>query len=117
MPALPTAPTPAELQLLRVPLEPGPEHVREVHDALYAGTETGYTTTLKLMQNLLAKHPVKRDEGQRQHIYPPWPARTTPSRGGARVYWSVPRGSAAALAMHARGQAGHRRELAGASRT
>ncbi|MFN8654516.1 MAG: BlaI/MecI/CopY family transcriptional regulator [Gemmatimonadales bacterium] len=102
MPALPTAPTPAELQLLRVLWNRGPSTVREVHDALYAGTETGYTTTLKLMQNLLAKHLVKRDEGQRQHIYSAVAREDDTLQGVVRgLIDRAFEGSAAALAMHA----------------
>jgi predicted transcriptional regulator len=42
--------------------------VRQVHEAL-AGRETGYTTTLKLMQIMADKGLVTRDESARTHVY------------------------------------------------
>jgi BlaI family transcriptional regulator, penicillinase repressor len=65
----PPDPTDTELQVLRVLWRRGPSTVREVHDALYEGTSVGYTTALKLLQNLHAKGLVRRDESRRQHIY------------------------------------------------
>ena len=64
-----TAPTEAELSILRVLWERGPSTVREVHEALYRGTEIGYTTSLKLLQNMLGKGLVTRDDEPRQHVY------------------------------------------------
>lgn len=69
MSVLRAVPTEAELAILRVLWEQGPSTVREVHEALYEGTKVGYTTALKLLQNMLAKGLVKRDEQKRQHIY------------------------------------------------
>jgi BlaI family transcriptional regulator, penicillinase repressor len=63
------APTEAELSILRVLWERGPSTVREVHEALYQGTEIGYTTSLKLLQNMLGKGLVSRDDEPRQHVY------------------------------------------------
>lgn len=62
-------PTPAELAILRVLWRQGPSTVREVHDAVYGATDTGYTSALKLMQNMLAKGLVNRTETGRQHVY------------------------------------------------
>src|SRR5215472_13723934 len=67
MPAQP--PTDAELNVLRVLWKLGPSTVRDVHDDLYRNTSIGYTTTLKLLQNMLAKGLVKRNEEPRQHVY------------------------------------------------
>jgi len=64
-----STPTEAELSILRVLWKRGPSTVRQVYDALYQGTEVGYTTALKLLQNMLAKGLVRRDDRQRQHIY------------------------------------------------
>ncbi|HWA59542.1 MAG TPA: BlaI/MecI/CopY family transcriptional regulator [Gemmatimonadales bacterium] len=98
----PAAPTPAELQLLRILWSRGPSTVREVHDALAAGTETGYTTTLKLMQNLHAKHLVKRDDSHRQHVYTAAVKEGDTLQGVVRgLIDRAFEGSAAALAMHA----------------
>lgn len=63
------APTAAELAILRVLWRKGPSTVRDVHEEVYADTETGYTSSLKLMQNMLAKGLVTRVEDARQHIY------------------------------------------------
>lgn len=62
-------PTPAELAILRVLWRQGPSTVREVHDAVYGATDTGYTSALKLLQNMLAKGLVTRTETGRQHVY------------------------------------------------
>ena len=67
MPAPP--PTDAELNVLKVLWQQGPSTVRNVHEELYRNTEVGYTTTLKLLQNMFAKRLVKRNEEQRQHVY------------------------------------------------
>ena len=61
-------PTDAELAILRVLWERGPATVRQVHEAL-ADRETGYTTTLKLMQIMADKGLVTRDESARTHVY------------------------------------------------
>ncbi len=62
-------PTEAELELLRVLWERGPSTVREVHENLGAEKETGYTTTLKILQKMADKGLVTRDETDRTHIY------------------------------------------------
>jgi predicted transcriptional regulator len=62
-------PTDAELEILRVLWERGPSTVRQVHEALAGTRETGYTTTLKLMQIMAEKGLVTRDESSRTHIY------------------------------------------------
>lgn len=43
--------------------------MREVHGEIYRGTETGYTSALKIMQNMLAKGLVTRVASARQHVY------------------------------------------------
>ncbi|AND68074.1 hypothetical protein ATSB10_06200 [Dyella thiooxydans] len=43
--------------------------MREVHEAVYGDTDTGYTSALKIMQNMLAKGLVTRSEDVRQHVY------------------------------------------------
>lgn len=64
-----TAPTAAELTILRVLWRKGPSTVRDVHEEVYAETGTGYTSSLKILQNMLAKGLVTRAEDARQHIY------------------------------------------------
>ena len=61
-------PTDAELAILRVLWERGASTVRQVHEAL-AIRETGYTTTLKLMQIMADKGLVTRNETARTHVY------------------------------------------------
>jgi len=62
-------PTDAELAILRVLWERGASTVRQVHEALADTRETGYTTTLKLMQIMADKGLVKRNETARSHVY------------------------------------------------
>jgi predicted transcriptional regulator len=65
----PQRPTEAELEILRVLWERGPSTVRQVHESLAEQRETGYTTTLKLMQIMADKGLVTRDESSRTHVY------------------------------------------------
>ncbi len=62
-------PTDAELAILQVLWSGGPSTVRQVHETLSSRRTTGYTTTLKLMQIMVDKRLVVRDESQRSHIY------------------------------------------------
>lgn len=62
-------PTDAELAILQVLWQDGPSTVRQVHDRLSQARETGYTTTLKLMQIMADKGLVVRDESARTHVY------------------------------------------------
>ena len=62
-------PTDRELDILRVLWEHGRSTVRDVHEALSKGRDTGYTTTLKLMQIMAEKRLVHRDESRRTHVY------------------------------------------------
>ncbi|WP_339718190.1 BlaI/MecI/CopY family transcriptional regulator [Cyclobacterium amurskyense] len=62
-------PTAAELEVLAVLWDIEQGSVRQVHEKLSETKETGYTTTLKIMQNMHAKGLVSRDEEKRSHIY------------------------------------------------
>jgi predicted transcriptional regulator len=62
-------PTDTEVTILRVLWDRGPSTVREVHEALADTRDTGYTTTLKLMQIMADKGLVKRNETARTHVY------------------------------------------------
>jgi predicted transcriptional regulator len=64
-------PTDRELAILAVLWERGPSTVREVHETLHADAETGYTTTLKLMQIMAEKGLLLRKDAGRRHIYKP----------------------------------------------
>ncbi len=65
----PIKPTESELEILQVLWDKGQSTVREVHDVLTRNKESGYTTTLKLMQIMLEKGLVTRDDSSRTHIY------------------------------------------------
>src|SRR5262249_51603344 len=62
-------PTDAELAILRVLWKRGPSTVREVHEDLSAAREMGYTTVLKLMQIMMEKGLVVRDDAGKAHVY------------------------------------------------
>jgi len=64
-------PTDRELTILRILWDKGPSTVREVNEAMSKCEETGYTTTLKLMQIMAEKGLLRRDESGRQHVYRP----------------------------------------------
>lgn len=79
-----TGPTDRELAILGVLWERGPSTVRAVHEALDQDAQTGYTTTLKLMQIMVEKGLLvreddaakergqdARDTNRRGHIYRP----------------------------------------------
>jgi predicted transcriptional regulator len=63
----PPLPTDAELDILAALWRLGPATVREVHESL--NKDSGYTTTLKQMQNMTEKGLVKRSERFRSHVY------------------------------------------------
>lgn len=69
-----TLPTDSELAILQVLWARGPSTVREVHESL-DDRDVGYTTVLKLMQIMLQKGLLVRDERQRSHVYSPAVAR------------------------------------------
>lgn len=62
-------PTDAESPILRVLWESGPSTVRHIWEQLSPRQQTGYTTILKLLQIMLEKGLVRRDEAQRSHVY------------------------------------------------
>jgi len=66
-PAPPPLPTDAEIAILVVLWRQGASTVREVHEAL--GKDSGYTSTLKLMQLMFEKGLVVRNERYRSHLY------------------------------------------------
>ena len=65
----PPRPTDAELVILRVLWRRGPSTVREVHEALRASQDSGYTTVLKQLQIMMDKGLVLRDDRERAHVY------------------------------------------------
>jgi BlaI family penicillinase repressor len=64
-------PTEGELEILQVLWDKGSATVRDVHEHINQYKESGYTTTLKLMQIMFEKGLVKRDDSSKTHIYKP----------------------------------------------
>jgi predicted transcriptional regulator len=64
-------PTDRELTILRILWDNGPSTVRDVNEAMNKDEDTGYTTTLKLMQIMTEKGLLVRDESQFKHVYKP----------------------------------------------
>lgn len=64
-------PTKAELEILQVLWEEGPSTVRAVNSKLNEQRELNYTSTLKLMQIMVEKGLLLRDESSMKHIYRP----------------------------------------------
>ena len=62
-------PTEVELQILAVLWERGPSSVRQVHEVLAETRDTGYSTTLKMMQVMLEKGLLLRDDAVRPQLY------------------------------------------------
>lgn len=62
-------PTESELEILRVLWDKQEATVREVHEVLSVFKESGYTTTLKLMQIMFEKGLVTRNDAGKTHIY------------------------------------------------
>ena len=62
-------PTESELEILSVLWENGPSTVRFVNEKIGLRKNTGYTTTLKLMQIMHEKGMVERMMDGRTHIY------------------------------------------------
>ncbi len=67
-----TEPTKSELEILQVLWEHGPSTVRFVNDRLNEEKRAvQYTSTLKLMQIMVEKQLLTRDESAMKHIYIP----------------------------------------------
>ncbi len=97
-----TGPTDRELAILGVLWDQGAATVREVHEALHADSETGYTTTLKLMQIMVEKGLLVREEENRPHVYrPALSEERTQKELVANLLDRVFAGSAAKLVMRA----------------
>jgi len=98
----PKKPTATELEILRVLWARGPSTVREVLESMKTKREMGYTGALKLLQIMIAKGTVRRDERQRAHVYEAGrPAAQTKRQLADDVLQRVFEGSASQLMMHA----------------
>mgnify|MGYP006362790539 CR=1 FL=1 len=67
----PLKPTESELEILQILWNEKAATVRTVHEALSITKDSGYTTTLKLMQIMFEKGLVKRDSSMKTHFYQP----------------------------------------------
>src|SRR6195952_1462227 len=65
----PIEPTKSELEILSILWQHGPSPVRFVMQEINKNRELNYTATLKLMQLMVDKGILKRDESKMQHIY------------------------------------------------
>jgi BlaI family transcriptional regulator, penicillinase repressor len=95
-------PTKSELEILQVLWKHGPSTVRFVNDHLNEQKrEVQYTSTLKLMQIMVEKTLLDRDESQMKHVY-----RASLEEGTAksalleRFVNTLYEGSASSLMMH-----------------
>ena len=64
-------PTDRELTILGILWDKGRSTVRQVNEAMNKHANTGYTTTLKLMQIMTDKGLLLRDDSQFKHVYRP----------------------------------------------
>ncbi|MBN2613792.1 MAG: BlaI/MecI/CopY family transcriptional regulator [Bacteroidales bacterium] len=64
-------PTAAELEILQILWEHNPATVKFVHEQINRNKNVGYTTTLKIMQNMAAKQLLAREQDGRGHLYIP----------------------------------------------
>jgi predicted transcriptional regulator len=62
-------PTDSELEILNIIWEFGPSTVKFVNEKMNRKKETGYTTTLKLMQIMSEKGILERERKSRSHVY------------------------------------------------
>lgn len=84
MPETRPTPTDSELQILAVLWDLGPCTVRQVHAEISGRRDVGYTTVLKLMQIMLDKGLLLRDDSERSHVYRPAAPRSKTQRRLAR---------------------------------
>src|SRR5262249_24428786 len=94
-------PTKSELEILQVLWKHGPSNVRVVNNKLNEqGRIVQYTSTLKLMQIMVEKGILKRDESSMKHVYSPAiEEQKTKSFSLDRFVDSMYNGSASSLMM------------------
>ena len=97
-------PTEGELEILQVLWDKGSATVRDVHEQINLYKESGYTTTLKLMQIMFEKGIVSRDDSNKTHIYQPNVTREkTQKHMVGKMIDTLFSGSSAQLVMQALG--------------
>lgn len=67
----PLSPTPVELAILQVLWQRGPSTVRQIHNALKLQRDTGYSTTLKMVQVMTEKGLLLKNERVRPQVFRP----------------------------------------------
>lgn len=103
MPRKPSSqPNDVELDILRVVWKLKKCTVRQVHEALQSSRQSGYTTTLKMMQVMCEKGLLQRDDTQRPQVYSPAvPEEQTQRQIVGDLIRKVFGGSTRKLVMHA----------------
>lgn len=97
-------PTESEMEILQVLWEQGPSTVRDVHEILSEKKESGYTTTLKLMQIMNEKGLLTRNDETKSHIYSPAVKKQSIQKQVvSKMIEGLFKGSSANLVMHALG--------------
>lgn len=105
MPDKKIKPTDGELEILSILWEKENATVRDVHERINMVKESGYTTTLKLMQIMFEKGLAGRDESSRKHIYFPLVTREgTQEQLVDKMVQTLFNGNHTALVMQALGQ-------------
>jgi len=98
-------PTDAEMEVLLVLWQLGQCTVRQVHDELAKNKDAGYTTTLKIMQNMFEKGLIERDDSARSHLYKAVFSREEAQHSALdKIINTVFKGSTTDLIVHALGQ-------------
>lgn len=98
-------PTDGELEILSILWEKEHATVRDVHERINTVKESGYTTTLKLMQIMFEKGLAGRDESARKHIYFPLVTKEgTQEQLVDKMVQTLFNGNHTALVMQALGQ-------------
>jgi len=99
-----TKPTESEMEILQVLWELGPSSVRGVHDVLSETKDSGYTTTLKLMQIMNEKGLLNRNDESKTHIYSSAVKKESVQKQVvSKMINGLFKGSSAKLVMHALG--------------
>ncbi|MGN6193630.1 MAG: BlaI/MecI/CopY family transcriptional regulator [Ginsengibacter sp.] len=97
-------PTESEMEILQVLWELGPSTVREVHDVLSETKDSGYTTTLKLMQIMNEKGLLNRNDESKTHVYSSAVKKESVQKQVvSKMINGLFKGSSAKLVMHALG--------------
>ncbi len=97
-------PTESEMEILQVLWELGPSTVREVHHVLSETKESGYTTSLKLMQIMYEKGLLIRNDEAKTHIYTSAVKKESVQKQVvSKMINGLFKGSSAKLVMHALG--------------